>query len=208
GLKVYHDFIKKDYTKISILDFLPETFLYELNKSFKPVMLHVKISPVDDYKNISELNYIFEKFPKIRIILAHMGGCQTKMDVVNASRKLKQSGNIFLETSTVSSPDVFEEAIIRFGTEHILYGSDSPYTFTKGKIMAAPGEIQNKFITEKRFPWTKRDDRKWYLNNKPELTFLLYHQLDVMGAVFKNLDIKKKDLEKIFYWNAIKVLNI
>lgn len=206
GLKIYYDSLKRDYSKIRILDFLPEIFLDELNKSQKPIMLHVPGSSVNDNENVNELNYVLNKFPKVKIILAHMGRCSTKEELIGASIKLKNLENIFWETSTISSSEVFEEAIKIFGIEKILYGSDSPYAFTKGRIMDVPGEIKNPFITEKRFPWTKPYLRGWYLKNKPPLTFLLYHQLDAMRNAFENLEINTEDLEKVFYGNAINLL--
>jgi len=206
GLKVYYDFVKKDYKDIIISDFLPEVFLEKLNSLKKPLMLHVPGSSINEAKNISELIRISKDFPNLKIILAHIGRCSTKKDLVESLSTIKNLTNIVLDTSTITSAEAFEEAIKIFGVNRILYGSDSPYSNTNGRIINVPGKIKNPFITQKVFPWTLPYLRKWYLQNKPELTFLVYHQLDAMRKASKKLRLGKEDIERIFYKNAKKLL--
>jgi predicted TIM-barrel fold metal-dependent hydrolase len=208
GLKVYYDFVKKDYKDIRISDFVIDIFLEALEKSEKILMLHVPRSSLNEKENIEDLINICRKFKKTKIILAHMGRCYAKDDLTKSLTFLKNFPNIFMDFSTVSSQKIFTEGFKILGTKRILYGSDSPYSNTKGKIMDVPGIMKNAFITEKEFPWTKPELRKWYLDNKPPLTFLIYHQLEEMRLCSKKLKFSKENLEDIFYKNAAKLLNI
>lgn len=208
GLKVYYDFVNKEYNNINISDFLPRIFLEELDYQRKVLMLHVPKRCINDEDNIKEITEISKNFKNVKIILAHMGRCTNIKDFKEALSHIREYPNLFFDTSTISSPEIFTEGIKVFGVKRILYGSDSPYSNTKGKIMDVPGIMKAAFISEKKFPWTIPSLRSWYLENKPPLTFLIYHELEAMRTSCEKLNLKKHELEDIFYNNSKAILNI
>jgi hypothetical protein len=206
GLKVYYDQVEKKYDDVVIKDFLPEVFLEKLDSEKKILMLHVPGHCLNDSKNISEISEICKKYKNFKLVLAHMGRCHKGREIVESFEKLGKYENIFLETSTIAMAEVFEESIKILGTEKILYGSDAPYGNPKGNIFDIPGVMRNAFITEEVYPWTLPKLRDWYLENKPPLTFLLYHQLEAMRLACKKLNLRYSDLEKIFLKNGKNLL--
>jgi len=69
---------------------------------------------------------IAKKYPKIKVVLAHMGGNDTgivKAAVVSA----KDIPNSFFDTSGISTPYRVEYAVDVLGAERILFGSDFPW---------------------------------------------------------------------------------
>jgi len=69
---------------------------------------------------------IAQKFPKIKVILAHMGGNDTAIvkRAVNAALEFK---NIFFDISGTSTPFRIEYAVKTLGPNRILFGSDYPW---------------------------------------------------------------------------------
>jgi Tat protein secretion system quality control protein TatD with DNase activity len=206
GLKVYYDFVKKDYSKIYIHDFLPDVFLKKLNSLKKVLMLHVPQESLNNEKNIEDIFEICSKYKNIKVVLAHMGRCHDKEDFSKGIEKLKNLSNLFFDTSTVTSKEVFSEALQTLGSKRILYGSDSPFCNPKGDIINVEGIMRAAFITKDVFDWTLPELREWYLKNKPNLTFLLFHQLDGMKKATEDLKLTKLEIEDIFYNNAKELL--
>ena len=69
---------------------------------------------------------IAKKYPKIKVILAHMGGNDTSV-VKKAVTAARDISNTFLDTSGISTPYRVEYAVDILGAERILFGSDFPW---------------------------------------------------------------------------------
>ena len=69
---------------------------------------------------------IAKKYPKIKVVLAHMGGNDTGI-VKAAVVAAKHIPNSFFETSGISTSYRVEYAIEVLGAERILFGSDFPW---------------------------------------------------------------------------------
>ena len=69
---------------------------------------------------------VAKKFPKIKIILAHMGGNDTSVvkRAITLGAELK---NVYFDTSGTSTPYRIEYATSVVGKERILFGSDYPW---------------------------------------------------------------------------------
>lgn len=69
---------------------------------------------------------IAKKFPKIKLVLAHMGGNDTTVSkrAIASSLKLR---NVFFDTSGTSTPYRIEYAVKILGKRRILFGSDYPW---------------------------------------------------------------------------------
>ena len=69
---------------------------------------------------------VARKFPRIRVILAHMGGNDTSIAkrAVESASKLR---NVYFDTSGTSTPYRIEYAVKALGKERILFGSDFPW---------------------------------------------------------------------------------
>ncbi len=70
---------------------------------------------------------VMKQFPRMKIIAAHMGGLTLYKEV----DEFLLGKNIYLDTSLSSafcSPEWFEYAVHKHGSEHILFGSDCPWS--------------------------------------------------------------------------------
>jgi len=69
---------------------------------------------------------IAKQYPKIKVVLAHMGGTHPDLSfpAIEASRKLS---NVYMDTSQTRQTVVIKRGIERLGAERILFGSDMPW---------------------------------------------------------------------------------
>lgn len=85
-----------------------------------PVFIHS--SSRDLRSTPSAIARIAELFPKVTIILGHMGGeSRVSIDIA------KRSPNILIDSSTVRNPRSISEAVRILGPKRIVFGSDFPY---------------------------------------------------------------------------------
>ena len=69
---------------------------------------------------------IAKRYPKIKVILAHMGGTHPDLSfpAIQASRPLN---NVYMDTSQTRQLIVLKRGIEKLGVERILFGSDMPW---------------------------------------------------------------------------------
>lgn len=70
---------------------------------------------------------VAQKYPKIKIILAHMGGSDTTI-IKRAVNEAKALSNVYFDTSGITTPYAIEYAVYALdGADRILFGSDTPW---------------------------------------------------------------------------------
>ncbi|MCY4489916.1 MAG: amidohydrolase family protein [Thaumarchaeota archaeon] len=69
---------------------------------------------------------VAKTFPKIKVVLAHMGGNDTSI-TKRAVTAAVENSNVYFDTSGTSTPYRIEHAVSVLGTERILFGSDFPW---------------------------------------------------------------------------------
>jgi len=79
--------------------------------------------PANFHTSVRLADYIAKKFPKLIVILAHMG-----WNDPHAITVAKERANLYLDTSTVSL-DLIKQAVEKLGAEKILFGSDAPFIY-------------------------------------------------------------------------------
>ncbi|MEM3018632.1 MAG: amidohydrolase family protein [Candidatus Bathyarchaeia archaeon] len=75
-----------------------------------------------------ELIPLAEKFPRVPIIMEHMGYRHFEPDegVLQAIEVAKRCDNIYLDTSHVFNPRLLSYAVKELGAERIIFGSETP----------------------------------------------------------------------------------
>jgi len=115
------------YLKCPIKPFMP--FLQSLDKQNGILLVHCgRFMDASVESNTSFLHAldVAEKYPNLKIILAHMGGTDTTIckDAILTSLLYK---NVYFDTSGITTPYILEYALEKMPSEYILYGSDSPW---------------------------------------------------------------------------------
>lgn len=95
---------------------------------------------------------IANKYPKIKVILAHLGGTHPDLSF-EAIAASKEISNIYMDTSQTRQIDVIRHAIQELGSDRILFGSDMPWgDYVQNLIgivqLALPETVMNKILRQ------------------------------------------------------------
>ncbi len=109
---------------------------------------------------------------------------------------------MYFDTALINDPLVLEYLMRKIDSAKILYGSDSPLAFHRGKDIC----INNKhyYVSDKITPWGLGPMDEKFI----DLTFYVFEEIRAMlyatRAVYGNFE--EKHLEKIFYLNALGLI--
>lgn len=126
GLKLHND-----YQKVFIFDEVNLKVYKRLEELGLPVVFHMGYDPVSPKVHRAmpyDLLWLHEKFPKLKIIGAHMGGVNAWESVYFY---LAGVDNIYFDTAFVGGripEDLYAKIIKKHGADKILFGSDLPWS--------------------------------------------------------------------------------
>jgi len=200
GFKPYKCFSSKsDPEDAKITDYLPEHQIEIANEYGLLITLHLsKRKGISDPENIDDLLYLSEKYPCVSWNLAHCGRSYFPENIEKSMRNMirLKGRNVFFDTSAVADRCVFEILFSEFGADYIIYGSDAPICFHRGKCVRFGYDWA--FITKETHSITA--------SFPVEPALLLYEQLWAMCHAIKKLKFSKKQANEIFFENAEKVI--
>lgn len=204
GIKPYPDLAPQQSLEVSIYDFLPRDHLEALDNLGGILMLHLpRAGRLADPDNIRELLEIREDFPRIGMVVAHVGRCFCLPTAEKALPHFSDVPDILFDTSANLNPDVFYYALEVIGPERLLFGSDLPITLMKG-VREHVGEV---YINYTDAPYS------WNTNRKPpeeeaKYTYYLYEELKALIRAIERAGLGREEMEQIMYSNAARLLRM
>lgn len=208
GAKVYYTLIAKDsrtrdkFIEASIFDFLPSHQLDVLNRRGAWLTLHVpKADRLGHPENIREIRELRERYPDIKLVIAHFGRCYTIEHAREALPQLADDEGLYFDNSAVLNPDVHRLALECFGPGRILYGTDNPIFYMRGRRQWEG----RKYINRTNHPFYFNKERE-----APEIeatyTLYMYEALRAIRQAAADLGLSREDLEDIFNGNAQRLI--
>jgi uncharacterized protein len=207
GVKPYYGLIGDDsatrdrHQEASIFDFLPHHQLDLLNERRAWVTLHVpKADRLEHPANIAEIREIRRRYPHVRLVIAHLGRCYTLSQAEAALPQLSDDDGLCFDCSAVMNADVHRFALETIGPKRILYGSDNPVFYMRGRRQYRGKTYQNRtsypfFFNQQREP--------------PEVeatyTLYMYEELRAIRQACEQLGLDADDVEALFYGNACRL---
>jgi hypothetical protein len=206
GVKSYYDQLGKLQEKTGCWEFTPDELMKEINAQGKVLMLHVPKESIADEENIARIEELAKRFPKMKIILAHMGRAFKGGELENVIPRIKPYKNIYLETSANSTAATMKTALKELGSKRVLFGTDAPYAFLLGSVEETPWG--GRTMTLDKHKWTSPKDRRWMKEHGigKRYTFLAYHSISAIKEAFEDLGLKRSDKENVFWRNAKRLL--
>lgn len=136
------------YENLPITDSTYKPILEILNEKEALLLVHTgRFKDGDISSNTSYLHAVnvAKTYPKIKVILAHMGGNDTAIvkKALDASKDVK---NIWFETSGITTPFRIERAVEEIGPERILFGSDAPWCSFRSIYYGVEDSLLNERI--------------------------------------------------------------
>lgn len=209
GLKPYLTFCPPyiPIPEIRIFDFVPPHQLEVANKYGWIVLVHIaRDERLRDKVNIAQLMEIEEKYPNVKLIVAHIGRAYAKQDIGNAFEVLGKTKNMLFDFAANLSDDAIRACIEAVGTERLMYGADLPIALMRMyRIVDENGVYQN--IVPRGLYGNVTGEPHMIETDDENITVMMYEQMRAMKRVATELKLKDKDIENIFYNNAKKMID-
>lgn len=209
GAKVYLNFAPSYIPgdEIRIFDFLPHAHLTILNKYKKIVMLHIPRSTrLKDPVNLAQIIEIEEKYPDVKLIVAHVGRAYNMEDIGKAFEVLSATKKVLFDFSANTNEQVFTRLIEAVGPKRILFGSDLPITRMRMRRISENGTYIN-IVPKGLYGDVSKDSHMREADNEEadRLTFFLYEEILAFQKASLSTQLNKNDIEDIFYNNGMNL---
>jgi predicted TIM-barrel fold metal-dependent hydrolase len=196
-------------TEITIYDFLPRHQLEVLDHHGWIVLLHIpRTARLRDPVNLSQMLEIERTYPKIQLIIAHVGRAYCPEDVGNAFDVLAQTERMMFDFSANTNAQVFEQLIRTVGPRRILFGSDLPITRMRMRRICEKGTYIN--LVPRGLYGDVSEDSHMREVDGPEaenMSLFLYEQIEAFRKAAEHTALTHRDIEDVFYYNAARMIN-
>jgi predicted TIM-barrel fold metal-dependent hydrolase len=206
GIKPYPYMVKdaKYEDDIEIFDYLPHEHLELAEENGLIVMLHIGRSDrLADPLNLAQLKEISTTYPNIKLIVAHIGRSYCPRHGMIGIPALSQYENILFDISANTEQSVMELLIKEVGAKRILFGSDMPITAMRAKRICEGDEYVNYVY---HADWEDKRTRR-NIEEEESYTFMLYEEILAFKNASLACNLKKSDIDDIFFNNAYHLLN-
>jgi len=202
GYKPYLNFVDwKEKSNVTIDDMLPSHLMQTADQKGLAVMLHIpRHCRLADPVNQQQMVRLCRDWPKTSFIFAHIGRAYYLKNVVGFLNGIAACPNAYIDTAMVNHEGVLEYAFNQFSRERILFGSDAPIAFLRGKSV----EINNQYaylMGEDYEIGTSIHDS----DGAVDFTFFFYEQLRGIKLAAQRAGMTSEDIQKVFFDNAYRL---
>ncbi|NLO74883.1 MAG: amidohydrolase family protein [candidate division WS1 bacterium] len=204
GLKPYQDmwegFTGED---CSVFDFLSHDHLRLLDELGGWLTLHLpRRERLADPQNLAEVLEIRQRYPRIVLVVAHLGRSYAGRYAREGFRALENEPGILFDTSAVLNPSVMALALDRLGPERLMFGSDFPILYMRGRRRWQGDQYLN--LTS--------SDYSWNTNRQPPeveagYTLYIYESMAALVDTCLQLGFGTEEMEALFYGNARRLMD-
>ena len=194
--------------EIRILDFFPPHLLEMINRNRLAVMLHIPRSGrLRDKVNIAQIKYICEKYPDIRLIIAHVGRAYCVGDVGDAFDELNGYENLYFDFTANCNRYVFERMLENVPADRIMFGSDEPVLRMRCHRIEEDGRYVN-LIPKGLYGDVSGDPNMREVSDEEakKITFFMYEEIFAMKQATESLGMGRDVTEKLFFGNADRLI--
>jgi len=162
---VYHTFVSRPRTwDCEVSEFLTEDHVRAAQEEGLAITLHmVKQRAMADKGNQETIRYYCERYPRIKMILAHAARGFNPFHTVEGIGALKGLSNVWCDSSGVTEAGGFEAIIETLGHDRLLWGSDYPVSHHRGRCVAIGDQFL--WLYEETLDWkpchTRKSGRSW-----------------------------------------------
>jgi uncharacterized protein len=210
GVKPYYAMIgyssstRDQFLEASIFDFMPHHQLEVLDSRGAWLTLHVpRADRLGHPDNIREIREIRRRYPRVKVVIAHLGRSYTLPHAEEGLLPLADDDGLFFDNSAVLNPDVHYLALRHIGPSRILYGTDNPIFYMRGRRQWRG----RTYINRTSVPYHFNKERE-----SPEIeatyTLYMYEALRALRTAFERLGMGPDEVEKVCYGNAARLAGI
>jgi len=156
-----------------------------------------------DPDNIRELTEIAERYPTVRLIVAHIGRAFCLPTARAGLPHFANRPGVYFDTAANLNAEVFEYALDTVGPDRLLFGSDLPITMMRG----VREHIGDKYANYTDAPYSWNVSRK-SLEEEASYTFYLYEEIRALTRAIERCGLGREAAEKVFCTNSAKLLGV
>ena len=193
--------------EVRIYDFMTPEHLKIADKYGLCVMLHIgRSGRLRDKVNIAQIAEIDERFPNLKLIVAHVGRAYTEHDFGDAFEVLSKTKNIMFDFSANTYDTAIQRCIETVGPKRVLFGSDMPiakmrmYRITEGAnyVNVVPRGMYGDVSTDVHMRET----------DESNVTCFIYETLLAFKRASEKLGLTRDEINDILCKNAERILGI
>ena len=202
GLKCYHTMAQVEGPTFlaSIEEYLPEEHVRIAHEKGLSITLHmVRDRALADPINQATIRRYCEKYPNMRLILAHAARGFNPWHTIEGIDSLRGLDNVWFDTSAVTEAGAFEAIVETMGHSRLLYGTDFHVSHMRGRCVAMGDS----------FHWIYADEMDLEENHtslRPVLIGL--ESLRSLRLACQRLKLTDQQVEDIFYENAVQLFSL
>jgi hypothetical protein len=205
GVKPYYTLLgasaatRDAHLEASIFEFLPRHALEVLDARGAWVTLHVpRADRLGHPQNIAEVREIRRRYPRVVLVIAHLGRCFTEPHVREALPPFAADPGLYFDNSAVLNPAVHRFALETLGPRRILYGTDNPVFFMRGRRTWEGRNYINHTSHDFHFNRGRHEPPEV----EARYTLYMYEALRAMRQACEELGVDRAGVEAIFRNNA------
>jgi len=190
GVKPYFDLLGKSVFECSMAEFIPDSLLRFMDTHELVLMLHTSGNGMGDVANQHFVSGVLERFPGVRIVLAHMGRYLEADEFFRfADSGLLEFPNLYLEMSSATVPAVYAR-VLQHQLIHrrLLFGTDLPFGLITG-MEAWSDQAGAIFVTRDTYRWTDEAVQQASPVRPDQLTYNTYHVLHAFKTALDSLQL-------------------
>lgn len=203
GLKVYHTFSPHRPTwESEVREYLTEEHVRVAHEEGLSITLHmVRARAMADPFNQEQIRNYCQKYPNIRMILAHAARGFNPYHTIEGIQALKGLGNVWCDASAVTEAGGFEAIIETLGISRLMWGSDFPISHFRGRCVAVGDEFL--WLYENTLDW---DTVAGYAKIRP--LFVAHESLRALKLAATRLRLSDSQIEDIFCHNGTRLFGL
>ncbi len=204
GLKPYLSMVEgMPEEQVTIFDFLPPHHLQLADQHGWLVMLHIpRAERLADPVNICQIKEICATYPRIKLIIAHVGRAYCPRYAIVGLPALRACTGLYYDISANCNQEVFELLIQQVGPQRILFGSDLPIVAMRARRVCEG----DHYINYVRHAHWEDEHTKRKPEEEDTFTFFLYEELAAFRRASQATGLGRADIEDVFYNNAWRLL--
>lgn len=173
-----------------VSEYLPESAWEVADARGLCITLHLvkELSPADP-ENQEYVKTMCHRYPNAKLILAHCGRGFAPWTILEAAENWKDIPNLYYDLAAICEPAAMFEVIRQAGVDHVMWGTDYPLSHRHWRPYACGAG----------FEWVEKSPQLPCALLGIESLFALYQ-------TSRMLSLSAKDVEDIFYNNAMRIL--
>ena len=172
------------------------------------MMLHIpRNDRLRDPVNLAQLLEIEERYPDIKLIVAHVGRAYCPEDIGDAFKVLAKTKMMCFDISANTNAETFRQLLEAVGPKRVLFGSDMPILRMRMRRICEKGKYVN-IVPAGLYGNVSGDKHMREVSGikADRLTFFMFEELKAFRRTAEKTGMTRSDIEDVFYNNAGRML--